>query len=145
MDIEKYVKKGDKIVVQFIGKLEDGSIFDLSTSNEPLKFRVGQGEVIEGFDDAVIGMKINQEKDIYINSDKAYGPVEKELVISIKKEKLPDDLKVHVGQQLQIPGEDGNSILVRVTKISEKTIELDGNHPVAGKNLIFNIKLVDIE
>jgi len=145
MNKEQHVKRGDFVKVHFTGKLEDGTVFDSSKDDSPLKFKVGNGDVIEGFDQAIIGMKINQEKTIYINSDKAYGPLEKEFIISVAKENLPKKLDLKVGNQLQIPGEDGSTLTVRVTKITNETIELDGNHPLAGKNLIFNIMLIDIE
>jgi peptidylprolyl isomerase len=143
--LERYVKVGDTIKVHFVGTFEDGNIFDSSSNKKPLKFKVGSGQVIQGFDEAVIGMRPGQEKKIHISADKAYGPVAKELIINIEKGKLPNNLDFKINQQYQIPNEDGEAILVRVTKISENTIELDGNHPLAGKNLIFNITLMQIE
>ncbi len=143
--MEKYVKVGDVIKVHFTGTFEDGTVFDSSINRKPLTFKVGAGEVIQGFDEAVVGMRPGQEKRIHISSDKAYGPIAKELRINIAKDKLPQSLEFQLNQQYQIPNEDGETILVRVTKISENDIELDGNHPLAGKNLIFSITLMDIE
>lgn len=143
--LEKYVKVGDVVKVHFTGTFEDGTVFDSSINRKPLTFKVGLGDVIQGFDEAVIGMRPGQEKSIHISSDKAYGPIAKELKITISKDKLPNNLEFQLNQQYQIPNEDGDSILVRVTKISENDIELDGNHPLAGKNLIFSITLMEIE
>lgn len=142
---ERHIKIGDLIKIHFTGKLEDGSIFDSSEGKEPLQFKVGNGDVILGIDEAVIGMKLNQKKNITLNSDKAYGPIEKEFIISIEKEKLPPNLELQVGYQLQIPNEDGEAFQVRVTKITDNSVELDGNHPLAGKNLIFNFEIVEIK
>ena len=142
---ERHVKIGDIIKIHFTGKLEDGSIFDSSEGKLPLQFKVGNGDVITGIDEAVIGMKLNQKKNVNLNSDKAYGPIEKEFIISIEKEKLPPNLELQVGYQLQIPNEDGEAFQVHVTKITDNRIELDGNHPLAGKNLIFNFEVVEIK
>ncbi len=145
MGFERYARVGDTVLVQFSGKLEDGTLFDFSTKKKPLCFKIGNGDVIQGIDDAVIGMKLNQEKVIHITSDNAYGSIEKELIITIEKDKLPNDLEIQLNQELQIPNEDGNPINVRVTNISERNIELDGNHPLAGKNLIFDLMLIEIK
>lgn len=142
--VEKYVKVGDKIKLHFSGKLENGEVFDSSFGKEPLEFEVGKGDVITGIDEAVIGMRINQEKMIHINSDKAYGAVEKELIISISKNELPSNLEVKLNQELSIPLDDGGPVKVRISKIDDDAIEFDGNHPLAGKNLIFELKLIDI-
>ncbi len=144
MDSERYIKIGDTIKVHFTGKLDDGTIFESSQEGKPLSFKVGNGEVIMGIDEAVIGMKAGQEKNIFISSDKAYGPIEKELKILIEKEKLPKDLEVKKNYMLQIPNEDGKPYNVRVSDITENEIELDGNHPLAGKNLIFDLKVLEI-
>ena len=145
MSFEKHIKIGDTVKIHFTGKLEDGSVFESSEGKKPLKFKVGNGEVISGIDEAVIGMRLNQEKSIYLNSDKAYGPLEKEFIISVEKEKLPPNLELKIGYQLQIPNEDAEPFQVRVTKITDNLIELDGNHPLAGKNLKFVLKVVEIK
>lgn len=145
MLIEKYVKKGDTVKVHFTGELDDGIIFDSSFGKEPLEFKVGNNEVIAGFDEAVIGMKEGLEKTVYITSDKAYGAIEKELMICIDKTELPNNLDIKIDQELLIPNEDGLSIKVRISKITDKNILLDGNHPLAGKNLTFKIRLLEIK
>lgn len=145
MENEKHIKIGDKIKIHFEGKLESGEIFESSFGKKPLHFKVGEGNVIQGIDEAVVGMKKNQQKMIHITSDKAYGSVEKELIISIKKEDLPDTLELKIDQKLYIPFDDGQPMEVRISNINEEYIEFDGNHPLAGKNLIFNLEIVDID
>ena len=137
MTFERHIKIGDIIKLHFTGTLEDGTVFDSSKGKTPLTFKVGNGDVISGIDETVVGMKLNQEKSIYLNPDKAYGPIEKEFIISIEKEKLPPN-------KLQIPNEDGEPFQVRVTKMTKEIIELDGNHPLAGKNLMFDLQVVEI-
>lgn len=144
MGFERHVKVGDRVKIHFTGKLDDGSIFDSSIDKDPLIFKVGNGDIIQGIDEAIVGMKLGQEKVLHVTSDKAYGAIERELIISIEKEKLPGDLEIQIDQELQIPNDDGNPINVRITNITDHTIELDGNHPLAGKNLIFDLKLIEI-
>lgn len=145
MTFERHVKIGDTIKIDFVGRFENGDEFDRSSDSNPLVFTVASNEVIPGIDEAVVGMKVNQSKTVYINPDKAYGPKTKELVISIDRDKFPNNIDLILGNEFEIPDEDGYSINVRVTKITDKKIELDGNHPLAGENVIFDIKLIDIE
>ncbi len=142
--MERHAKIGDKVKVHFTGTLEDGTVFDTSENKKPLLFNLGSGEVIQGFEEAISGMKVDQEKNIRISSDKAYGPRTHELIVNVEKDKLPKDLEFKLDQHYQIPNEDNNEITVRVSKVSENSVELDGNHPLAGKNLIFKIKLIEI-
>lgn len=144
MNNDRHAKIGDVVKVHFIGKLDDGSIFETSQEKSPLIFKVGNGDVIQGIDEAVIGMQIGQLKNIHITSDKAYGSYEKALVISVKKEDLPKNIEIKLGQELRIPGEDETYLKVRITNITDKYVELDGNHQLSGKNLIFEIKLIEI-
>ncbi|MDX1702466.1 MAG: FKBP-type peptidyl-prolyl cis-trans isomerase [Melioribacteraceae bacterium] len=145
MTFERHVKVGDTVKIDFIGRFETGEEFDRSTSKNPLIFKVASDEVIPGVDEAVVGMKVNQSKTLYINPDKAYGPVTKELIISVSRDKFPENIELELGHEFEIPDEDGHPISVRITKITDEQIELDGNHPLAGKNLIFDIKLLEIE
>lgn len=144
MGHEKHAKIGDYIEIHFIGKFEDESVFETSHNGLPLKFKVGNNEVIQGIDEAVVGMKIGQVKIIHISADKAYGSIDKNLIISIEKDKLPKDSNLTVGKEMKLPNEDGLPFSVRVANVNNKVIELDGNHPLAGKNLIFELKLISI-
>ena len=137
-------KKGDKVKVHYTGKLNDGSIFDSSVEREPLEFELGAGMMIAGFDAAVHGMKIGDKKTAQIPSDQAYGERNNDMIVSVPKAQLPPDLNPAVGQQLSMQQPSGQAIPVVVTSIDEENIELDANHPLAGKDLTFEIELVEI-
>ena len=138
------VKKGDKVKVHYTGKLQDGSIFDSSVNREPLEFEVGAGMMIAGFDNAVNGMKVGDKKTADIPATEAYGEKNEEMVVSVPKTQLPPDLKPEIGQQLSMQQPDGQPLPVVVTKVEEESIEIDANHPLAGKDLTFEIELVEI-
>lgn len=137
-------KKSDTVKVHYTGKLDDGTIFDSSAEGDPLEFTIGEGQVIPGFEDAVVGMEARESKTVKIPSDQAYGPHHEDMVVKIDRDRFPDNLDPHVGQQLQIPQPDGRRIFVTVTEINESNVTLDANHPLAGKDLTFDIKLVEI-
>lgn len=143
--MKKHIRFGDKIKLHYEGLFEEGNVFDSSLNKEPITITAGNNEVIKGLDEALIGMEVNQKKDIYITADKAYGPIQKELIVKVDRNKLPENIKLELGQELQIPIEEGNNINVTVKEISDKIILLDGNHPLAGKNLIFKIEIIEIE
>ncbi|UII29450.1 peptidylprolyl isomerase [Fulvivirga maritima] len=137
-------KKGDRVKVHYTGKLKDGSVFDSSKDREPLEFELGSGMMIAGFDKAVTGMKIGDSKTADIPADEGYGQKNAEMVVEVPKAQLPADLKPEVGQQLAMQQPNGQSIPVLVTKVEAETIEIDANHPLAGKDLVFDIELVSI-
>lgn len=138
-------KVGDTVKVNYTGKLEDGTVFDSSVDRDPLQFSVGQGQVIAGFDEAIIGMSPGEEKTVNIPSDQAYGSYREELVMVVGQEQMPPELSVEVGQQLQMRHPSGQAIPVLVTDISDTKVTLDANHPLAGEDLTFEIELVDIQ
>jgi peptidylprolyl isomerase len=137
-------KNGDTVNVHYTGKLKDGKVFDSSVDREPLQFDIGHGNIIPGFEQGVIGMKPGESKTVNIPAEKAYGPYRKELVLVVDKSKIPTHLKPEVGQQLTLNQPDGRAVSVRITDISESNVTLDANHPLAGKDLIFDIELVQI-
>ncbi|MBN1898028.1 MAG: peptidylprolyl isomerase [Spirochaetes bacterium] len=137
-------KKGDKVKVHYTGKFNDGTVFDSSKDKEPLQFIIGDGTIIPGFEKAVSGMEINESKTITIVKDEAYGPHRDDMVATVERERLPKDINIKVGQQLQIPQENGRAIIVRITDIKKDKVTLDANHPLAGKDLVFDIQLVEI-
>jgi peptidylprolyl isomerase len=138
-------KNGDTVKVHYTGTLEDGTVFDSSADRNPLQFTVGEGQVIPGFEDGVIGMNPDESKSIKIPSDKAYGPYRDELVITLGRDQFPKDLNFKVDQQIQLVREDDNqSFLVLVTDVSESMVTLDANHPLAGQDLMFDIQLIEI-
>ena len=137
-------KKSDTVKVHYTGKLDDGTIFDSSAEGDPLEFTIGEGQVIPGFEDAVVGMETSESKTIKVPSDQAYGPHHEDMVVKIDRDRFPDNLDPQVGQQLQIPQPDGRKIFVTVTEIDESNVTLDANHPLAGRDLTFDIELVEI-
>lgn len=137
-------KLGDTVKVHYTGKLEDGTVFDTSIDRTPLEFTIGEGQIIPGFEQAVVGMNLGESKTTTIPVDKAYGPYREEMVLVIGREQFPADLHPEVGQRLQLHQVDGQTIIVTVTEVSEGSVTLDANHPLAGKDLIFDIQLVEI-
>ena len=137
-------KNGDTVKVHYTGKLEDGTVFDTSIERDPLQFTIGEGQVIPGFEQAVAGMNPGESKTTKVPEDKAYGPRRKEMVLVVDRNQFPVDLKPKVGQQLQSRQADGRTIRVTVTEVSESSVTLDANHPLAGKDLTFDVQLVEI-
>jgi len=139
------VKTGDTIQVHYTGTLEDGTVFDTSLKREPLEFTLGQGQLIPGFEQAVIGMKVGESKTANIPAEQAYGQYSNELISVIERDKLPEDLDPEVGQRLQAQQPDGRTKIVTVINVSETSITVDANHPLAGKDLTFEIELIEIQ
>ncbi len=137
-------KKGDTVQVHYRGTLADGSEFDSSEGRDPLQITLGAGQVIPGFDAAVTGLKVGDKTTTTIPADQAYGQSHPEAVLAVPVAQLPPGLDPQVGQQLQMQGQDGSPIPVRVTEVTTETITLDANHPLAGKDLTFEIELVAI-
>ena len=141
----KTAKKGDTVSVEYTGKLETGEVFDSSKGREPLEFEVGAHSVIKGFEDGVVGMEIGEEKDIDISSEEGYGPKNDNYVKELPKESVPKDLELKKGMILMFKREDGMRIPAVVQDIKNDTILVDFNHPLAGKNLKFKVKLLAIK
>ena len=137
-------KNGDTVKVHYTGKLADGTQFDSSVDREPLEFALGEEQVIQGFDQAVIDMAVGDKKSVDIACDQAYGPHREELIIEVDKGEFPDDLKPEVGQKLQLNQPNGTHLIVVVSDVTESAVTLDANHPLAGKDLTFDIELVSI-
>lgn len=135
---------GDTVRVHYTGTLGDGTTFDTSVGNEPLEFTLGEGKMIPGFEKAVYGLQVGKSKTVTIPAAEAYGPYYDELVVVIEREQLSAGLEPEVGQQLQVQQTDGSTAVVIVTDVSEDTITVDANHPLAGKDLTFEIELVEI-
>ena len=137
-------KHGDTVKVHYTGKLDDGTVFDTSIKRDPLQLTIGEGRVIPGFEQAVVGMKPGESKTAKVPADKAYGPHREEMVLEVDRNQFPEHLKPKVGERLQVRQPDGQTIIVTVTDISEASVTLDGNHPLAGKDLTFDIQLIEI-
>ena len=139
------IKVNSKVSVHYTGRLADGQVFDSSEGREPLTFTVGAGQLIKGFEDGVMGMKVNESKTLNISSEEAYGPRREELIQVIEKAMLPKDLDPQVGQKLASQGTDGRQMVVNVTAVDDSTITIDGNHELAGRDLIFDIEVISIQ
>ena len=139
------VKEGDTVKVHYTGKLNDGSVFDSSQDREPLEFTLGQGQLIPGFENAVTGMEQGESTTVTIPSDEAYGERRDDLELEVAKNELPDNVEPEVGMQLQMQQqESGQAVPVKITNVEDEKVTLDANHPLAGKDLTFDIEVVDI-
>lgn len=138
-------KKGDQVKVHYTGKLTSGEQFDSSDGREPLAFTVGAGQMIKGFDDAIPGMAVGDKKTINILPQDAYGETNKDAVIEFPLTNIPDGMKLEKGMKLQLQNQDGQPIPVTVTEVKEDVVVLDANHELAGKELVFDIELVEIK
>ncbi len=138
------VKTGDTVNVHYHGKLTDGSTFDSSEGRDPLQFVVGQGQVIKGFDNALVEMEVGDKKTVEIPVDEAYGQPSAENFLEFPKTDFPPDMKPEAGMQLHLSDNQGNEFPVVVKEVKEESVILDGNHPLAGKDLVFEIELVSI-
>ncbi|MDD4924430.1 MAG: peptidylprolyl isomerase [Dehalococcoidales bacterium] len=134
---------GSMVKVHYTGTLGDGSVFDSSLQREPLEFKLGCGQVIPGFEEAVLSMNAGETKTVTIPADQAYGQRHEELVLVVEIEKIPAELNPKVGDKLQMRQPNGAPVAVVVTEMTEKTITLDANHALAGKDLTFELTLVE--
>jgi len=142
--IMQQVKTGDVVKVHYTGRLTTGEQFDSSAGREPLEFTVGAGQMIKGFDAAMPGMTLGEKKTINIPAADAYGERTEEAIIQFPKENVPADMKLEAGMQLTLSNQAGQPIPVVVVEVQEEVIVLDANHFLAGKELIFDIELVEI-
>ena len=137
-------KRGDTVKIHYTGKLADGTVFDTSSNKDPLQFTVGGGQVIQGFDEAVTGMVVGETKTAEITCDKAYGPRNDNMIIVVDKKQVPPELKPQEGQRLEVGSASGELLAVTVIEVSEETITLDANPPLAGEDLTFDLELLEI-
>ncbi len=137
-------KHGDTVKVHYTGKLEDGTVFDSSENREPLEFTIGEGKIIPGFERAVIGMSPGESKTEKVPADQAFGPYREELVLEVDRKKISADVELKVGKRLQFRHANGRATQGLVTDVSESKVTLDANHPLARRDLIFNIQLLEI-
>ncbi len=135
---------GDTVHVHYTGRLEDGTVFDSSEGRDPLEFKLGEGSVIAGFENAVEGLEVGEKADARLDPEQAYGPVRDDLVMAVPREQLPDGMDPDVGDQLAMQTQDGQNVPVTVVDTDDASVKIDANHPLAGKTLIFELELVDI-
>lgn len=138
-------KSGDTVQVHYTGKLEDGSVFDSSRERDPLEFQLGAGNMIPGFEKAVQGMEVGDSKTVDIPSNEAYGDHNSEMMLEVPRQDVPEDINPEEGQQLAVKRQDGSSMPVVVAQVTEEKVVLDANHPLAGKDLTFDIELMSIK
>lgn len=137
-------KQGDTVQVHYTGKLEDGTVFDTSLNRHPLQFTIGKGAVIKGFEQAVAGMNTGESKTVIIPVEEGYGQRRDDMIVTVNRDSFPSGVNPAVGQRLEVTQENDKTILVTVTDATEKTLTLDANHPLAGKKLTFELKLLAI-
>ncbi|MCC5937890.1 MAG: peptidylprolyl isomerase [Lunatimonas sp.] len=136
--------KGNTVKVHYKGTLKDGTVFDSSENREPLEFVVGDGRMIKGFDAAVNGMSVGEDKTVTIPSVEAYGEKREDMMLDVPLDQVPPEIKPEVGMDLSIQNQMGQPTPVKVVHVDEQKITLDANHPLAGEDLIFDIKVVEI-
>lgn len=138
------VKAGDAVKVHYTGRLDDGTVFDTSEGREPIAFTVGAGEVIPGFDEAVLGMQVGQTKEVSISPDDAYGERNEMLVQTVAREQIQLGVEPEEGMGIEMRTPDGTVIPLVISEVTETTVTLDANHPLAGLQLHFALKLMEI-
>ncbi|MFD2528638.1 MULTISPECIES: peptidylprolyl isomerase [Polaribacter] len=138
------VKENNTVKVHYTGKLTDGQIFDTSEGKEPIEFTLGQGRLIPGFEKGLLNMKLNEKKTLNIAKEDAYGEVNEQLIQEVAKKDLPQDMEPQVGMGLVSKAPDGSEMNLMVVEVKEEAIVIDGNHPLAGRDLVFDIEVVAI-
>jgi FKBP-type peptidyl-prolyl cis-trans isomerase 2 len=138
-------KPGDKVKVHYRGSLEDGTVFDTSHGRQPLEFTIGEGQVIPGFEGAVVGMEPGDSKSVTVEPPEGYGERRRELVVDVERDRFPAEMEVEVGKQVQVQEKDGSPRVATIARVDDDSVTLDVNHPLAGKDLTFDIELVEID
>jgi len=137
------IKAGDTIRVAYTGKFENGDVFDTSEGKSPLEFTVGSGNIIQGFENAVVGMREGEKKTVTLAPDEGYGVRSDDLVFDISKNSIPAGLELEVGKMIQLTNQSGQKMPGVVSDIGDGVVTIDANHPLAGKNLVFDIEVVE--
>ena len=137
-------KNGDMVKVHYKGTLNDGEVFDESTGKDPLEFKLGEKNMIPAFEEAVLGLEPGEKKKIKIAAKEAYGEIEAAAIMRVERTELPQDMKPEAGLQLQMMDPDGNTMFAVITKVDPTHVTIDANHPLAGKDLNFEIELVSL-
>jgi peptidylprolyl isomerase len=137
-------KQGDTVAIHYSGTLADGREFDSSAGRDPLRFAIGEGSVLPGFEAQIVGMSVEESKTFTLAAIDAYGPRNEELVNEVPRTALPADLDPEIGQRLQASTPDGQTVALTITEVTPDTISVDGNHPLAGQDLTFAVKLVSV-
>lgn len=136
---------GDKVLIHYTGQLKDGSVFDTSDDQDPFEFTIGSGTVIPGFEQMIVGMEVGETKTETIPCQEAYGFRRDELIGEIERSQIPSDIHPEVGMNLEAVAQDGSRTRFKIIEMNNETVTLDANHPLAGEDLIFEIRLLDIK
>ncbi|CAN5376883.1 peptidylprolyl isomerase [soil metagenome] len=139
------VKENDTVKVHYTGKLKDGQVFDTSEGKDPIEFTLGKGQLIPGFEKGLVNMEINEKKTITIPKTEAYGDPREDLIQEVDKSQLPEEIKPEVGMGLVSKTPDGREMNLVIAEVKDNSIVVDGNHPLAGKDLIFDLEVVEIK
>ena len=140
----RQAREGDKVQVHYQGRLDDGTTFDSSQGRDPIEFTIGEGEVVPGFEQAVTGMTAGEKKTTTIAAEHAYGERMDDLMFSVSRDQVPEGMDVKVGDQLSVGLPNGESVPMQVASVDDDSLTLDANHPLAGKDLTFDLELVKI-
>lgn len=138
------VKKGDKVKVHFTGKTQEGDVFATSQGEDPIEFEVGSGALLPGVESAVEGMEQGEKKDVTLNPEQSFGHRHEELVISVDRSQFPEDFQPAIGLEFEIPQPDGSVAYFKILEVGEEKVKLDGNHPLAGETLTFELEVLDV-
>ncbi len=136
------IKSGDKVRLHYTGKMDNGVVFESSLDRDPIEFTLGAGEIIEGLETGVIGLKKGDKTTVTIEPEKGYGLVKEDMILTVSRSKVPPD--VQVGSQLQATGQNGELIPFLVKEVNDENVVIDANHPLSGKTLLFEVEIVDI-
>ncbi|MEJ2100687.1 MAG: peptidylprolyl isomerase, partial [Desulfobacterales bacterium] len=141
----KEAQAGDLVSVHYTGKLVNGEVFDSSKDRDPLEFTLGNQKLLAGFEEGVVGMKPGESKSVTLKPAEAFGDRREDLVVELPKDKFPEHIDPSVGLQLEMKNPSGASLAVVITEVGEDSVTLDGNHPMAGKTVVFDIELLEIK
>lgn len=141
---DEVAKYGDTVTLEYTGTLDNGTTFDTSRGREPLVFTIGDGEMLPAFENGVLGMKVGKKKTFTIPASEAYGPYYEDYILEVPRSLIPADIVPEVGMQLKQVQEDGTEIVATITEVSEESVTLNANHPLAGQDLTFEIELLEI-
>ncbi len=137
-------KLGDTVRVHYRGTFTDGTVFDGTIGDEPFELTLGEQRVIPGFEKAIVGMNVGERKTVKVSPDEAYGKYDRTLIVDIERSHMPENIDLQLGKLLEFKAKDGSIALVTIKDVTETKVTLDGNHPLAGRDLIFEIELVEI-
>jgi len=136
-------KSGDRVKVHYTARLEDGTVFDTSEGREPMEITLGEGQIISGLENGIVGMQPGEEKKITVPPEQGYGDKREDMFLKVREDDFPEEINPTVGQALQVTLSDGRSMKVVVDQVSQGKVTIDANHPLAGQTLVFDVRLLE--